>query len=81
MIPESAIEKGDEVVGYIGAGPPKNTGLHRYVFLVYKQPNGKIEHSENRISNRYALAMVFIDSKKRINWTACEYFTGKFKVG
>ncbi|XP_071801019.1 protein D2-like [Asterias amurensis] len=23
---------------YIGAGPPKDTGLHRYVILIYKQP-------------------------------------------
>ena len=24
---------GDEVVKYIGAGPPEKTGLHRYIFL------------------------------------------------
>ena len=23
--------------GYVGAGPPKGTGLHRYVFMIYKQ--------------------------------------------
>lgn len=64
-IPESAVEKGDEVFGYIGAGPPRNTGLHRYIFLVYKQPRGKIKHSEPRASNKYALAIGFIDFRKK----------------
>lgn len=51
-IPGSAVEKGEEIFEYIGAGPPKGTGLHRYVFLVYKQPDGKIEHIEPYISNK-----------------------------
>lgn len=51
-IPECSIEKGDEVIEFIGSGPPKGTGLHRYIFLVYKQLNGKIEHNEPRSSNR-----------------------------
>lgn len=29
--------KGDDLVPYMGPGPPKNTGLHRYVFLLYRQ--------------------------------------------
>lgn len=54
-IPESKIENGDEVIEYVGSGAPKDTGLHRYIFLVYKQPDGnKIEHSEPRSTNRYA---------------------------
>uniref|UniRef100_A0A2H1W3R8 SFRICE_008466 n=1 Tax=Spodoptera frugiperda TaxID=7108 RepID=A0A2H1W3R8_SPOFR len=32
------IGKGEILSEYIGSGPPKGTGLHRYVFLVYKQP-------------------------------------------
>lgn len=32
------INKGEVLSDYIGSGPPKGTGLHRYVFLVYKQP-------------------------------------------
>lgn len=51
-IPGSAVGRGDEVVEYVGAGPPKDSGLHRYVFLVYKQPNGKIEYNEPKVSNR-----------------------------
>lgn len=36
-IPETDISKGEVLTGYRGSGPPKGTGLHRYVFLVYKQ--------------------------------------------
>ncbi|XP_021196602.3 protein D3 [Helicoverpa armigera] len=32
------VGKGEILSDYIGSGPPKGTGLHRYVFLVYKQP-------------------------------------------
>lgn len=51
-IPESTVESGDEITAYRGAGAPKGTGLHRYIFLVYKQPEGMIVHDEPRTSNR-----------------------------
>ncbi|KAH9388565.1 Phosphatidylethanolamine-binding protein 1 [Tyrophagus putrescentiae] len=50
-IPGNDISKGDTLSEYIGAGPPKGTGLHRYVFLAYKQ-NGKINPDEKRLTNR-----------------------------
>lgn len=43
----SDVSKGDVVTAYTGSGPPKGTGLHRYVFLVYRQPN-KIDVDEPR---------------------------------
>ncbi|ODQ45509.1 hypothetical protein PICMEDRAFT_34840 [Pichia membranifaciens NRRL Y-2026] len=33
--------QGDALVPYMGPGPPPKTGLHRYVFLLYKQQRGK----------------------------------------
>lgn len=36
-IPGSNIEVGETTVTYVGAGPPKDTGLHRYVFLAFEQ--------------------------------------------
>lgn len=51
-IPGSAVDQGDEVIGFIGSGAPKGTGLHRYIFLIYKQPNGIINHNEPRSTNR-----------------------------
>jgi len=41
------ISTGDEAIGYVGAGPPQGTGLHRYVLLLFKQ-NGKIEFPNDR---------------------------------
>lgn len=32
------MNKSEVLSDYIGSGPPKGTGLHRYVFLLYKQP-------------------------------------------
>ncbi|VDM99138.1 unnamed protein product, partial [Onchocerca ochengi] len=37
-IPGQNVSSGTVLSDYIGSGPPKGTGLHRYVFLVYKQP-------------------------------------------
>lgn len=45
-IPGNDLKKGDELSGYISSAPPQGTGLHRYVYLVYKQP-GKIEDKEH----------------------------------
>ncbi|KAL9889831.1 protein D3-like [Glossina fuscipes fuscipes] len=36
-IPDKALNKGEVLTAYVGSGPPKDTGLHRYVFLLYKQ--------------------------------------------
>ncbi|CAD6994069.1 phosphatidylethanolamine-binding protein homolog F40A3.3 [Ceratitis capitata] len=41
-IPGNKVAEGQTVAEYIGSGPSKGSGLHRYVFLVFKQP-GKIE--------------------------------------
>ncbi|KAK3933412.1 Phosphatidylethanolamine-binding protein-like protein [Frankliniella fusca] len=37
-VPGNDISKGDTLAAYVGSGPPKNSGLHRYVWLAYKQP-------------------------------------------
>ena len=50
-IPGLDINNGQTLAEYIGSGPPKDTGLHRYIFLVYKQQTN-IEISETPISNR-----------------------------
>jgi len=46
-IPGNKLENGDTLAEYVGSGPPQGTGLHRYVYLVYKQPQGKIEDPEH----------------------------------
>ncbi|XP_044763039.1 phosphatidylethanolamine-binding protein homolog F40A3.3-like [Coccinella septempunctata] len=49
-IPGNDVSKGETLSAYVGSGPPQGTGLHRYVFLVYKQ-NGKIDFDEKRLPN------------------------------
>lgn len=50
-IPGNEIPKGEVLSDYIGSGPPQGTGLHRYVFLLYKQPE-KLSFDEKRLTNR-----------------------------
>lgn len=40
-IPGNKLSEGQTIAEYIGSGPPEGTGLHRYIFLVFKQA-GKI---------------------------------------
>uniref|UniRef100_A0A8D9EX51 OV-16 antigen n=1 Tax=Cacopsylla melanoneura TaxID=428564 RepID=A0A8D9EX51_9HEMI len=49
-IPGSDIAQGQTITEYAGPTPPKGTGLHRYVLLVYKQPN-KLDFEESKVSN------------------------------
>ncbi|XP_003383905.1 PREDICTED: protein D2-like [Amphimedon queenslandica] len=44
----SDVSTGSTLCEYIGSGPPKGTGLHRYIFLVFKQP-GSITPDEPRL--------------------------------
>ncbi|XP_063544068.1 protein D2-like [Cydia strobilella] len=39
------MNKSEVLSDYIGSGPPKGTGLHRYVFLIFKQPE-KCDYSK-----------------------------------
>ena len=50
-IPENRIADGKVLSHYVGSGPPKGTGLHRYVYLVFKQP-GTLNTDEKVLSNR-----------------------------
>ncbi len=55
-IPGNRIKDGELKTAYIGAGAPKDTGLHLYIFFVFKQegkqdfthlpivPNTSVEH-------------------------------------
>ncbi|XP_015368042.1 PREDICTED: protein D3-like [Diuraphis noxia] len=52
-IPGSDVSMGETLTAYVGSATPPKTGLHRYVFLVYKQPS-KLVFNEQHISNRTA---------------------------
>jgi len=53
-IPGDQIGKGDLLSAYIGSGPPKGTGLHRYTFLVFEQP-GSLTFDEPRLTSTSAM--------------------------
>lgn len=48
-IPGADVPKGDNIAEYIGAMPGKDTNLHRYTLLVYKQPD-KLTFDEKLIT-------------------------------
>lgn len=52
-IPGNDVSKGEVLSEYVGSGPPKGTGFHRYVFLVYQQRE-KLTFDEPRLTNRSA---------------------------
>ncbi|KAJ8917446.1 hypothetical protein NQ315_005493 [Exocentrus adspersus] len=64
-VPGSSVEKGvgDVLSEYVGAGPPKGTGLHRYIILVYKQ-QGKINPDEKKLTNKQGQGRGKIQHKK-----------------
>ncbi|KAJ8934933.1 hypothetical protein NQ314_013092 [Rhamnusium bicolor] len=37
-IPGSKVSEGQVINEYVGSAPPNGTDLHRYVFLLYRQP-------------------------------------------
>uniref|UniRef100_A0AC34FPH2 Uncharacterized protein n=1 Tax=Panagrolaimus sp. ES5 TaxID=591445 RepID=A0AC34FPH2_9BILA len=49
-IPGTNVWQGNELVEYIGAGPPQDSGLHRYVFLVYLQDGPVVDYRIGHIS-------------------------------
>ena len=50
-IPGNDVSKGEVRKGYIGSGPPKDTGLHRYTFVLYKHDQPIQAPEEPHISN------------------------------
>ena len=51
-IPGNKLSEGQVMSEYIGAGPPAKTGLHRYVFLVFKQQGKQDFEGLQKLTNR-----------------------------
>lgn len=51
----SKLSDGKEIVPYLGPGPPEGSGLHRYIFLAFRQPARLVldEKDEMRREVRY----------------------------
>ncbi|KAN0047366.1 hypothetical protein ACTA71_001748 [Dictyostelium dimigraforme] len=60
------ISTGQELAKYIGSGPPPKTGLHRYIFILCKQPgNQNIEFKGEHI--------LPLTGELRNNWNAATF--------
>ncbi|XP_072154792.1 putative odorant-binding protein A5 [Bemisia tabaci] len=62
---------GDEIIQYYPILPKKDTGLHRYLFLVYEQ-KGKVEFKEPPLTDR--------NDWGRANWSSRK-FAEKYNLG
>ncbi|XP_071542839.1 protein D2-like [Panulirus ornatus] len=69
-IPGCDVARGDILTHFVGSGPPKGTGLHRYVYLVYKQPT-RLTCDEPVIPNTQA------DGRK---YFSIKNFAAKYKL-
>ncbi|XP_049879006.1 protein D3-like [Pectinophora gossypiella] len=49
-VPGKDVARGEILAGYNGPAPPKASGLHRYVLLVFQQ-NGRLSFNENYLDN------------------------------
>ncbi|KAH8288308.1 hypothetical protein KR054_000668, partial [Drosophila jambulina] len=70
-IPGKQVEKGEVLTDYVGACPPEDTGLHRYVFLVFKQPK-MLNCNEPRIPKT--------SGDRRSNFSTAKFST-KYQLG
>jgi len=66
-IPGSDVSKGEVLASYVGSGPPKGTGLHRYIFLVYKQSSKLSADAEKAVGRMGRLKWVVKDFAKKYN--------------
>lgn len=57
------LNTGKIIAEYRGSGPPKGSGLHRYVFLVFEQ-NGKLVFNEKLISAKEVYGRVKFSLRK-----------------
>lgn len=67
----SDLSTGEHITEFAGSGPPKDTGLHRYIFLLFKHPN-KIEFDIPKTSNTSRCHRLKFNTKN---------FTKKYNLG
>lgn len=71
-IPGQSIADGDTIIEFIGSGPPLNTGLHRYVFLIFEQ-TGKLNVDDEPRTSKTS-------RENRLNTSAKKLIT-KYNLG
>lgn len=74
----SDLSSGESIFQYIGSGPPEKTGLHRYVFLLFKQSNGKITFDSPYVSDHSALGRPSSSTRDLITKNDLKLVAGNF---
>lgn len=72
------LSSGESIYQFIGSGPPEKTGLHRYVFLLFKQPNGKIAFDSPYVSDHSALGRPSTSTRDLITKYNLKLVAGNF---
>lgn len=72
------MSSGEARVQYIGSGPPQGSGIHRYIFLVFKQVNGKQEFDIPTTTNRSREGRLKTDTRKLIADYNLKLIAGNF---
>lgn len=75
-IPGNNVSKGTTLSEYQGSGPGKNSGLHRYVYLLFKQPR-ELQFDEQHLSATSTEGRANFSTKKFIE----KYDLGKPVAG
>lgn len=65
------LRTGEIIAEYFGSGPPKGTGIHSYIFLVYEQKK-KLDFDEPRSSK--------LSRANRLKWSLKD-FVKKYELG
>ncbi|CRK92647.1 CLUMA_CG006199, isoform A [Clunio marinus] len=77
-IHDSDLNCGETIFQYIGSGPPKDTGLHRYVFLLFKQTKGRLEFDSPYVSDHSSLGRASTSTKDLISKYDLKLVAGNF---
>lgn len=74
------IQKGQTLLPYKGPSPPPKTGIHRYIFILFEQPN---KLNINEINQNRNETIENIKKELRLNSipVASQQFTSKYKGG
>lgn len=52
-IPGAEVERGQVISDYLPAAPPRHSGIHRYIYVLLHQKNGKVDVKMDSFEDRY----------------------------
>ncbi|CRK92645.1 CLUMA_CG006196, isoform A [Clunio marinus] len=77
-IPSNDLNNGETIVQFAESGPPMHTGLHRYIFLLFKQIQGKSSFNLPFIPSRTIRGRISTSTKNLKESMNLELVAGNF---